>query len=351
MASSSIFAMQVIRCPACHARLPVDGRAAIVRCEYCDARVEIERRAGPAPNPMPRRHVAQPQYSGFAWSLVLVPVVFLISTGITAYQWFFARDAATVTATAPVAAPAPIAAPQVPTIHEVDLPDPPPPATVPPDEPEPPAKAPTEVPQPTRPRVPNDTKPATPTGPVISVDEARKQLEPMARACLQKAGAHHLLAYMGNTKLGPVKLLPDSRTRVDGVKVALAKTALGRCLDEAGAKVRTSALKSDYVRLDVRNAGVADPLAGLPANADQKAVRGVIAAFDDDVKACARKHGVEGSRESFRFTIDGPSGKVASVTGTWLAKPFRACAEAIYAKARFEKVRASSYQVTYPLQL
>jgi hypothetical protein len=156
---------------------------------------------------------------------------------------------------------------------------------------------------------------------------------------------------MGNSSSGPVKLLSDSRTSVDGKKLALAKTSLGKCIDAAGQSVHTAAFKSNYVRLDVRNDDVPDPLGGLPASPDQKAIRAVIAGFDAQVKACARKHGVEGTTDSIRFTIDGPSGKPTLAQSKHSSRAFRSCAEAIYAKARFPKVQTSSYSASYSLSL
>jgi hypothetical protein len=340
----------MLRCPACNAGLPVDGKSAVVTCMYCNARVEIDRR-GQAQVPAPTVHAAPPQRS-MAWmSWLTVPIVLLFSGGMATYQWYRAQSLVTTPVTAPVATP--IATPKstmtpqhVTTVSEASAS---PPARVESPEPEletpasPPTSAPAKAPR-------ADPTPA-PTGPVISVDEARKQLEPAARACMKQAKVHHLLAYMGNTKVGPVKVLPDPRTHTDGTKVALAKTALGRCLDEAGAKVRVSALKSNYVRLDVRNDDVVNPLAELPKTFDRNAVRDVITGFDEQVKACARKHGKEGSRESFRFTIAGPTGKVVSVNATYLEGPFRACALALYKGAVFPKVQSATYSITYPIDL
>jgi hypothetical protein len=186
---------------------------------------------------------------------------------------------------------------------------------------------------------------------VIDVEQARKQLEPKVRACMQTAKVHHVLAYMGNAKVGPVAVLPDSRTSVDGKKTALGKTALGRCFDAAGKSVRTSAFKSNYVRLDVRNDGVPDPLGALPSKPNPSAVREVIAGFDDEVKACARKHGAEGSKASLQLDIAGPTGKLITLRGGDLPRAFMKCAGSIYARASFAKVQPTSYQVSYSISL
>jgi DNA-directed RNA polymerase subunit RPC12/RpoP len=355
MAAGSIFSLRTIQCPACGARLPVDGRALVVACEYCDARVEVQRRSSapapsPRPSPGPQRHVAQPHYSGFAWAVLIVPIAVV---GYGAFALFLAREdhqaspAPSATATA---RPVPTPTPQIePAIEPPPIP---PPSDPPPSET--PAVVETKVDLPpastTAPRKSAGKSPASDL-PVITVGQARAQLEPKVRACMQKAKAHHLVAYMGNKTSGAVKLLPDSRTRVDGAKVSLAKTSLGRCIDEAGKTVHTAAFKSNYVALDVRNDGVPDPLAHLPKTADMAGVKAKIASFDDAVKACARKHGVEGSRAVFTFKMDGPSGKVTSVGSTYLSKSFRACATAIYEKATFPKVRQSSYGLTYSLDV
>jgi hypothetical protein len=244
----------MLRCPACNAGLPVDGVATIVTCSYCSARVEIDGR-GRAQKPAPMGHGAAPHRSAFAWQWVMVPLVFAISIGMGAFQWWRAQSLISTpppTVATPKPTPTPIPTrPPVTTIRDVAVT--PTVATPPPIAADPPAPAPTTAPTtaPAKPRAVHPPKPA-PTGPVISVEEARKQIEPKARACMANAKVKHLLAYMGNTTIGPVKVLPDSRTQVDGKKVALAKTPLGRCLNAAGAKVSTSAFRSNYVRLDVR---------------------------------------------------------------------------------------------------
>ena len=193
--------------------------------------------------------------------------------------------------------------------------------------------------------------PKAPAGPVISVAEARKKLEPKVLACMRRSRTHALRAYMGNKGPGPVSVLSDSRTRVDGARTKLAGTALGRCMNDAGKSVRTRASKSNYVRFDLRNNAVRNPLGRLPKKSDRKAVAAVVAAVDDKVRACARKHGQEGLREVFYFKIDGPAGEVLSVRGTYLSKKFRGCAEAHYRKLSFPKVQESDVKYTHDLRV
>ncbi len=339
VASSSSSGTHVRRCPACNARLPIVAGATLVVCEYCDARVELGRGVRTV---VPGRQVAPARQSS-AW-IVVVPIAVVLVGGATAASaWLRAQQIASSTqvtdAPAAVRAPAPVA------LHApTPTPTPTPAPTLTPT----PTPTPTPAHTHTGPRKP---RVELPSGPVITVEEARKQLEPKVRACMGKAGAHHLLAYMGNSTSGPVKLLSDSRTSVDGKKLALAKTSLGKCIDAAGAAVHTAAFKSNYVRLDVRNDDVPDPLGSLPASADMAAVREVLRSSDAAVKACARKHGALGTRDSFRIEIDGPAGKPTLVQSHHDSSGYRRCAEAIYAKARFAKVKASSYSVSYSIEL
>ena len=253
MASPSTFGPRMLRCPACNAGLPVDGTSSVATCSYCSARVEIDRRGQPRA-PTHTTHTthttATPQRS-MAWmSWLMVPIVLMFSGGMAFYQWYRAQSLVTVPSPAPVVAtPKPTPQP-ITTVRQIAAP-----APVATPDPEPKVVAPTpDPPPPSAPAKPHRApKPPPPTGPTISVEEARKQLEPMALACLKQAKGHHLRAYMGNTTAGAVKVLPDTRTELDGKKVALAKTPLGRCLNAAGAKVNTSAFKSNYVRLDVRD--------------------------------------------------------------------------------------------------
>ena len=168
---------------------------------------------------------------------------------------------------------------------------------------------------------------------------------------MRKTRTHSILAYMGNKRVGPVSLLSDSRTRVDGVRSNLRSTSLGRCMNEAGKSVRTRAFKSNYVRLELRNKRVADPLAALPAKPDRNAIKAKIESVDGKVRACARKHNQEGADEVFYFRVDGPTGKVQSVRATYRSKPFRRCAESIYKRLVFPKTRQADVKYTHRLRL
>src|SRR5690606_27653796 len=80
-----------------------------------------------------------------------------------------------------------------------------------------------------------------PTGPVLGSSDAQKSLEPAVLECMRAQKVHDLLAYMGNSKVGAVKVLGDSRSRVDGVRAKVQGTALGKCMDKAGASLRVRA--------------------------------------------------------------------------------------------------------------
>lgn len=237
-----------MRCPACNAGLPVDGRTAVVTCLYCDARVEVDGHAARHPGSPP----AVPRRSGALWSWLVFLIVLTVSGGMAAFQFLRAQAIATTTASpTPVTTATPTAQHVTTSRDIVSAPRNAPPAPTPELE-APAADPPSAAEHEAAPKPKRAAKPPAPAGPTITVDEARKLIEPKARACMQQANAHRLLAYMGNAKAGPVKVLPDSRTQVDGKKVALAKTPLGRCLNAAGAHVNTSAFRSNYVRLDVR---------------------------------------------------------------------------------------------------
>jgi hypothetical protein len=315
----------------------------MIACEYCDARVEVGRRAA-TKTTAPARHVAAPHYSGFAWGLLLFAVVtvaggafvFVAASPTSTEAPVTAADA-TEARPAVVAEVQPVASPATPARPAAE-PEPAP-------TPEEPSPAPVVAPTPKTPAA------HAGTGPVISVAQAKAQLEPKVLACMRANRTYSLLAYMGNNGVGAVTVLSDSRTRVDGRTAKVAGTKLGRCMNEAGKSVRTRANKSNYVRFELRNAAVPDPLAGLPAKADRKAVAATIVAKNPDIVACARKHGEEGSREVFYFKIDGPTGKVTSVRGSYRSRAFRSCAEAIYRKLSFAKVQEPETKYTHDLQM
>jgi hypothetical protein len=356
MASRSIFHMRVIRCPSCGASLPVQGREPQVTCDYCDARVEIVRGSA-TPPPQPRtgtpKHRANAHYSAFAW--IMFSAVFFV--GITAVVTFAVLGThigevsgqSDATATTPSRAevipsdePMPVATPQPPPSEPTDAPSP--------DDPEPKTDdgGSDIAPKPARRAKP---KPPKPTGPLISKAEAAKQLEPKILACMRKHKTHSLLAWMGNKNLGGVSVLKSPQPRVDGARVKLASTALGRCINDAGKSVNTRANKSNYIRFDLKNASVPDPLARLPAKADRKAIRAIIESADPKVLECAKKHGEVGTREVFYLTIDGPSGRVISARASYRSRAFKRCAVPHYKKLVFPKVREHEVKFTHDLRM
>jgi hypothetical protein len=138
---------------------------------------------------------------------------------------------------------------------------------------------------------------------------------------------------------------------VDGVREKIKGSELGACMDKAGATVRVRAFKSNYLRFALVNDSVPDPLAHLPEKADRAEVERIIATADPQVLECAKKHGEEGAKEIFMFTIDGPSGKPTSVNAGYRGRAFKRCAEPIYKKLRFPEVRESTVKLTKHLQM
>lgn len=359
MASRSIFSLRVARCPACHARLPVRGNEPVVVCEYCDARVELVRRAPPTHGPAstPRRTVAQSHYSGFAWAIVLGATVcgigaYLALIGALSFAEPSAQGVLEPTASSSQSGPtreAVVAQPAEGPTQSSRSPSSFPVSEQPPPRGSSSGQAPPEDPQ--KAKAPRPKPVQQPSGPVDTVAQAKQKLEPKVLACMRKTKTHALLAYMGNTSVGPVSLLRDSRTRVDGLRAKLAGTSLGRCIDEAGASVRTRAFKSNYVRFELRNDAAPDPLASLPAKADREAIGSTIESRDPKVHACAATHGQQGAHEVFYFAIDGPTGKVLSVRGSYGSKKFRRCAEAVYRTLVFDAVRQYEIKYTHHIQL
>lgn len=332
----------------------------MVVCEYCDARVELVRRAAvPAARPSsPHRHVASSHFSVFAWVLFVMVLV----TGVGGLVAFVTAGGILASVLQSFeGAPAPAEPPE----HAAVVPGdrvPSTPVVVPAASPEPHVEAADVVTEPASPASPaspetpavvskKTSTPKAPTGPVITVAEAKAQLEPKVLACMRSTGTHSILAYMGNKDVGPVSVLSDARTRVDGLRTKLGPTKLGRCMNDAGKSVRTRATKSSYVRFQLTNKAVPDPLAGLPAKSNRKAIEAVVAAVEPAILACARKHGEEGSREVFYFRIDGPTGKIISVRASHGSRKFRSCAEAVYGKLTFAKVQEHESKYTHQLQM
>jgi hypothetical protein len=191
-------------------------------------------------------------------------------------------------------------------------------------------------------------KPKAPEGPVLTVSEAKAELVPMVLECLKAAKVHHVTAHMGNSKEGGVSILTSARVskpRIDGKEVKLHTTALGRCMNEAGKKVRTRAFGGNYIIIDVRNPGVPDPLGHLPRTIPRDVLAEAVSALDAEVRACAKKHGEEGRETGIRLRIDGPTGKLVWARPVYTSKAFNACAEALYRKIAFPK--AQSHVVEY----
>lgn len=384
MGSRTLFSLKVIRCPACHARLPVQGGETVVKCEYCDARVQLSGASPPKPKrpapvfepappiEQPTTHVATPHYSGFAWIMLLVPflstagvvVSLLMSTGV-AVPW---DDLLGHLQTRPE--------PEVVERAEeggADRSDQGELMTLPPDEEtldevvedDEPGRVgrlfaqlseraeeadPKDQPRPTRTR----SSPKQPEGPVLSVAEAKKQLEPDILKCLKAAKVHRVTARMGNKTVGGVAILGSAsvaKPRVDGKVVKLATTALGRCMNEAGKTVRTSAFGGNYIIVDVRNPDVRDPLGDLPEQPPREALVAAVTALDDQVKTCAKTHGQQGRRTGIRLRIDGPSGKLLSANASHTSKAFSRCVETLYRGIGFPKTQRPEVEYHHNLTL
>jgi hypothetical protein len=361
-----VLSLRVLRCPACDATVPVRGTETVVVCEYCNAHLQVVRAREPAsPSPPAAvavaapQHVATPHYSGCAW--VFLIVILLVAGGV-AYALHVVGGLGTEIVEAfssSTRAPAESTPPSTDVVVG-DARETPPaggPASVhvepPSEEAAPPAAGddPPAAVEPEPARGGGGSKRPEPSGPVISVSEAGAQLEPKVLACMRQARVHSILAYMGNKTVGPVSVLSDSRTRVDGRLKQVGGTALGRCMNDAGRTVRTRATKSNYVRFELTNNKVPDPLAKLPAKADRGAIVAKLDGVKPKIDACARKHDQVGKAEVFYLKIDGPSGKVLSARGSYGSKAFRRCAEPILAGLRFHGVRESVVSFTHRVQL
>jgi hypothetical protein len=403
MGSRTLFALRVIRCPACHARLPVEGGELVVKCEYCDAHVQLagsgpkkkkkKQPAQPQPPPAvaapvadaPTTHTAQPHYSGFAWVVFLVPLLSVLGVAVSVFlsaglQWgdlemlwhdlTNQREAPTES----VAAPERVERSDAPdeagetgdetASDEEELDE---------DEPgrvgrffdrlseraEQTEQAEAEAAAArarARARQRAAATPAEPQGPVLSVAEAKAALEPKVRACMQAANVHHVTARMGNAAVGGVSILTSANVftpRVDGAEVRrLPSTPLGQCMNEAGKQVRTRAFKSNYVIIDVRNPSVPNPLGDLPQSPGPDALAAAVSALDAQVQACAKQHGEEGRGSTpIRIRVDGPTGKLMWARPLYTGNAFNRCAEAVYRKGEYPKAQRHWYDHTHHVGL
>lgn len=380
MGSRSLFALRVLRCPGCHARLPVQGGETMLTCEYCDARVQLSGKKPPAAVPgsgSRTTHVATTHYSGVAWVIFAVPLLGILGVAISIFVLAGASAPSGEPTRSADAVVQPVEASEV---EEVPVePEPDEPVTTPThrdeetvgddgepgrvgrlfDQLEEQAEAARREKAPTRnddphPGAARPTRPKEPEGPVISVAQAKEQLEPEVRKCLEAAGAHHVSARMGNEKVGGVSILTSARVakpRVDGVVVALPKTKLGRCMNDAGRSIRTRAFGGNYIIIDVRNQAVPDPLRDLPAEASREALAAAVTPLEPAVRACAHKHEEEGREESIRLRIDGPSGKLISVDTTYTGRAFERCIEPVYRGASYPKVQTHVVKHHHKVQL
>lgn len=346
MAGRTLFNLRVVRCPACNASLAIESGDKVVVCEYCDVRVDIDRRAPArvARAPATGQNVAAPQYSAFAW-IVLTWVLLAVIGALVLL--FVQRDATQADESVFVSSFAPpLTAPPEPESQSSVLVSPEPGNETAGVEP-----APAPVATPTKKKKKKRASTPEPAGPMFSVADARAALEPKVRACMRDAKIHSLLAYMGNKKVGAVTVLKDSRTRVDGTRKDIRRTPLGKCMDAAGRTLRVRAFKSNYVRFQLENKGVPDPHGHLPQKSDHKDVGSTIAEVDDKIIACGLKHGEEGAKEVFYFVIDGPTGKVSSVRGSYRSKSFRKCSEKVYRGLQFTRVQEWTVKHTKHIQM
>jgi hypothetical protein len=196
------------------------------------------------------------------------------------------------------------------------------------------------------------SKVPAPTGPVLTSGKAEPLLKPLVLACMNQNGVYSLLTRFGNKSVGPVHVLQNNGSNfVDGRRTKLKSNKLARCLDAAGKTLRVRAFRGDYIYFNLKNPGVANPLADLPAKANHSEVMATIDSVTPKIKACARKHGEEAAKESFTFVIDGPSGKVHRVNGAYRSKAFLKCAKAIYRGLQFTKVQKIEHKATKNIQL
>jgi eukaryotic-like serine/threonine-protein kinase len=195
--------------------------------------------------------------------------------------------------------------------------------------------------------------PKAPEGPLLTVSQAKKQLEPEVLKCLKAAGVHYVNTRMGNKVEGGVSIRTETwvpKSRVDGVVVSLPKTSLGRCINDAGRTVRTIAFKQNYVLIDVRNPDVSDPLGHLPSQPPRAEITALLAPRDDDVRACARKHNHGDTKIHIRLRVDGPSGKLSTARVNHAAKALDTCIEKLYRPISFPRARSFTYEHPHVLE-
>jgi hypothetical protein len=375
VAGRTIFNLRVHRCPSCTATLAVEPGATLVVCEYCDAHVQIARsKSEPPPKPEPTyvpdpEHplvVSEPKVSAFGWVVFSLVLTLGLGGGIFALVAHQLERAGVTDLLAMVTKQA------KPLITSGQIEG----TAIPATTPDPPAKKKTKRSSKSK-RKKKASKPSTaaegakpekapktkskkvirkpklpePTGPVLSVSDAEAALKPKVLTCMRELGVHDIMAYMGNSKVGAVSVLARSGSRVDGVRASIKGTALGKCMDRAGATLRSRAFKSNYLRFQLVNDAVPDPLGDLPAKADRAEFERIIATADPKILECAKKHGEEGAKEVFYFVIDGPSGKPRRVDASYRSKGFKRCAEPIYKKLSFPKVRQWDVKITKHLQM
>jgi hypothetical protein len=275
----ALFSLRVIRCPACHARLSVQGDESILQCEYCDAHVQLagveakkkkkkQQQSRPAASqapvppvgPPPASHVAQPHYSGFAWVVFLIPLMSIAGVAVSVFMsaglsWgdvelWWHEHVQPGTAYERVAQPEPEPEARVRgdgALDEQETDDEETDDESADEDDEPgrvgrlftelaqraeEAEAKKNAPRTTRRR---PATPKEPEGPVLTVAQAKSELGPKVLECMKAAKAHHVAARMGNSKVGGVSIITSAGraapARVDGTVVKLATTALGRCIN------------------------------------------------------------------------------------------------------------------------
>jgi hypothetical protein len=376
----------------------VQGDESILQCEYCDAHVQLAgveakkkkkpQQSRPAASqapvppfgPPPTCHVAQPHYSGFAWVVFLIPLMSIAGVAVSVFMsaglswgdvelWWY-EHVQPGTAYERVAQPEAEAEARVQDDEALDEQETDGEETdgEPEDEDDEPgrvgrlftelaqraeeAEAQKNAPRTTRRR---PAAPKEPEGPLLTVAQAKSELEPKVLECMKTAKVHHVAARMGNSKVGGVSIITSAGraapTRVDGIVVKLATTALGRCINEAGKQVRTQAFGGNTIIIDVRNPAVPNPLGHLPQTPARDALEAAVTALEPELKGCAKKHGEEGKETVITLRIDGPTGKLLSARPVHTKNAFNRCAEAVYGKASFPKAQRHVIDYAHRIRL